>query len=78
MTYSEFDTQFFRLTLELDKHIDGYIDAYGGPADLKTAVSAAPKRPPARDVTLPNPTPDLRLCEGQGRTCNRGLRNARP
>jgi hypothetical protein len=48
MTYSEFDTQFFRLTLELDKHIDGYIDAYGGPADLKTAVSATPKRTPAQ------------------------------
>lgn len=47
MAYSEFDTQFFRLTLELDKHIDGYIDAYGLLADLKTAVSAAPKRSPA-------------------------------
>ena len=65
MTYSEFDTQFFRLTLELDKHIDGYIDAYGGPADLKTAVSAAPKRPPAKlrddadqlEVLLPQDDP---------------------
>lgn len=48
MNQQPFDTQFFRLTLELDKHIDGYIDAYGGPAELKTAVSATPKRPPAQ------------------------------
>lgn len=48
MNQQPFATQFFRLTLELDKHIDGYIDAYGGPADLKTAVSATPKRTPAQ------------------------------
>ncbi len=41
-----FDEQFVQLCLEIDKHFEGYIDAYIGPADLKTAVSATPPRPP--------------------------------
>ncbi|MCA9935050.1 MAG: hypothetical protein H6662_10565 [Ardenticatenaceae bacterium] len=46
MKLDEFSRTYLTLTLEIDKHIDGYIDAYTGPADLKTAVSATPKREP--------------------------------
>ena len=36
-----------RLTLEIEKHIDGYLDAYYGPAAWREEVRAAPLRPPA-------------------------------
>ncbi|MFO7538878.1 MAG: hypothetical protein R6X32_12605 [Chloroflexota bacterium] len=38
---------YLQLVLEIDKHIEGYIDAYYGPAELKTAVSATDKKAPA-------------------------------
>jgi hypothetical protein len=41
-----FDRDFLRLTLEIDKHVDGYIDAYVGPPELAAAVRATPPRPP--------------------------------
>lgn len=42
-----FGTDYLRLTLEIDKHIDGYIDAYYGPVALRDEVRAAPLRSPA-------------------------------
>ena len=42
-----FGADYLRLTLEIDKHIDGYLDAYYGPAALRDEVRAAPLRPPA-------------------------------
>jgi len=42
-----FGRDYLRLTLEIDRHIDGYVDAYYGPADLRAAVSAAPPRSPS-------------------------------
>jgi len=41
-----FDRDFLRLTLEIDKRVDGYIDAYVGPPELAAAVRATPPRPP--------------------------------
>jgi hypothetical protein len=35
------------LTLEINKHIDGYIDSYYGPADLKAEIEAGQKKSPA-------------------------------
>lgn len=46
MTFDTFDRNYLRLTLEIDKHIDGYVDAYTGPADLREDVAAAEQRPP--------------------------------
>lgn len=43
----EFGLAYLRLALEINKHIDGYLDAYYGPADLKAQVEATEKRPPA-------------------------------
>jgi hypothetical protein len=42
-----FGADFLRLTLEIDKHIDGYLDAYYGPVALRDEVRAASLRPPA-------------------------------
>ncbi|MBP8949013.1 MAG: hypothetical protein KBG73_09235 [Candidatus Promineofilum sp.] len=42
-----FGADYLRLTLEIDKHIEGYLDAYTGPAALRDEVRAAPLRPPA-------------------------------
>lgn len=42
-----FDLNYLRLTLEIEKHIPGYIDAYLGPAGLQAEVNAAPKQSPA-------------------------------
>ncbi len=41
----DFGRDYLRLALEINKHIDGYIDAYLGPADLKAEVEAAPAQP---------------------------------
>lgn len=43
----DFGRAYLRLTLEIDKHIPGYVDAYLGPEDLRPEVDAAPLRPPA-------------------------------
>lgn len=40
----EFDQNYLRLVLEIEKHIEGYVDSYYGPADLKAAVNAQPKK----------------------------------
>lgn len=40
----DFGRAYLRLALEINKHVDGYIDAYIGPPDLKAAVEAAEKR----------------------------------
>jgi hypothetical protein len=45
-TLDDYGRSYLRLVLEIDKHIDGYIDAYYGPADLKSAVSASDKKDP--------------------------------
>ena len=41
-----FSRDFLRLTLEIDKHVEGYIDAYYGPADLKDEVAVTPRKTP--------------------------------
>lgn len=43
----DFGRAFLRLTLEINKLIDGYIDAYIGPPEIKAEVAAAPPREPA-------------------------------
>ena len=45
MLIDPFGQAYLRLTLEIDKHIDGYIDAYLGPDELKADVNAAAKKP---------------------------------
>ncbi|MCP4415985.1 MAG: hypothetical protein GY805_05140, partial [Chloroflexi bacterium] len=47
MKLDNYGRSYLRLTLEIDKHIDGYVDAYYGPDDIKTETAAAPKREPA-------------------------------
>lgn len=42
-----FSRDYLRLALEVNKHFDGFIDAYIGPAELKAEVEAAPKQEPA-------------------------------
>jgi hypothetical protein len=42
-----FGRDYLRLVLEIDKHIDGYVDAYIGPPPIKAEVQAAPRREPA-------------------------------
>jgi len=44
----EFDRSYLVLILEINKHIDGYIDAYIGPAQLKQEIDAQPSRSPDR------------------------------
>ena len=43
----DYGRSYLRLTLEINKHIDGFVDAYYGPDDLKAAVEDASKREPA-------------------------------
>jgi hypothetical protein len=45
-TLDDYGRSYLQLVLEIDKHIDGYIDAYYGPSDLKSAVSASDKKDP--------------------------------
>jgi len=42
-----FGLNFLRLTLEIEKHIPGYVDAFLGPADLKATVESTPKKEPS-------------------------------
>ena len=42
----EFDRSYLNVILEINKHIDGYIDAYIGPARLKQEIDALPSRSP--------------------------------
>ncbi len=48
MKLDNYGRTYLTLTLEIDKHIDGYVDSYYGPNDIKTAVSATSKRDPAK------------------------------
>jgi hypothetical protein len=41
----DFGRAYLRLALEINKHVDGYIDAYIGPAALKKEVEATGKKP---------------------------------
>lgn len=43
-----FDRHYINLLLAIDKHIDGYIDAYIGPPQIKEAIDAQPLRSPAQ------------------------------
>lgn len=43
----DFGRNFLRLTLEIDKHIDGYVDACFGPPAIKAEVEAGDKQPVA-------------------------------
>ncbi len=45
MSLDEFGRRYLRLTLALHRHLDGYVDAYYGPPELKAEVDAA--EPPA-------------------------------
>ena len=47
MKLDAFGTNYLQLTLEIDKHVPGYVDAYLGPAALKASVAATEKREPA-------------------------------
>ncbi len=47
MKVDNYGRSYLTLTLEINKHIDGYIDAYYGPDELKAAVEATPKQEPA-------------------------------
>ena len=40
--------RYLELGLRLGKHVDGFVDAYFGPADLAARVEAEPVQPPAR------------------------------
>jgi hypothetical protein len=42
-----FGRAYLRLTLEIDKHLPGYVDSYIGPAEIKAEVEAAEKKSPA-------------------------------
>jgi hypothetical protein len=43
----EFSRNYLRLALEIDKHFEGYVDAFIGPEELKAAVQATPPKAPA-------------------------------
>jgi hypothetical protein len=42
----EFSQNYLRLALEIEKHFEGYVDAYIGPEELKSAVLSTPPKPP--------------------------------
>lgn len=42
-TIDSFGRDYLRLVLSIDRHIDGYIDAYYGPPELKAEVAAEPR-----------------------------------
>lgn len=42
----DFSRDYLRLVLEINKHIDGYVDAYYGPPELRTKVEEDEKRHP--------------------------------
>ncbi len=47
MNLDEYGRLYLRLTLEIEKHVTGYVDAYYGPAELNAAVEAGDKKSPA-------------------------------
>ena len=44
--YDQFSNSYIRLAHEINKHIEGYIDAYYGPQSIKAEAEAAPLKPP--------------------------------
>lgn len=53
MPLDEFGRRYLRLTLALHRHLDGYVDAYYGPPELKAEVeAAAPPAPVALQAEL--------------------------
>lgn len=42
-----FSQNYLRLALEIDKHVEGYVDTYIGPEELKSAVQSTPPKDPA-------------------------------
>jgi hypothetical protein len=42
-----FGRAYLRLTLEIEKHLAGFVDSYFGPADIKAEADAADKKAPA-------------------------------
>jgi len=47
MNLDDYGRSYLRLTLEIEKHVEGYVDAYYGPAELKADVEAGDKKSPA-------------------------------
>lgn len=47
MELDRFGRTYLTLTLEIDKHVDGYVDSYFGPDGLRSAVRASGKQPVA-------------------------------
>lgn len=47
MPLDPFGQSYLTMTLEIAKHVDGYVDSYYGPPELKAAVEASPKKTPA-------------------------------
>ncbi|MGZ7117498.1 MAG: hypothetical protein ACXVHS_08630 [Methanobacterium sp.] len=41
----DFGEEYLKLTLEINKHLEGYVDSYFGPSDLKIKVENTPKIP---------------------------------
>ena len=37
--------RYLELALSLERHVEGFVDAYFGPPEIKAAVDAAPPRP---------------------------------
>ena len=44
---SDFDRDYLRLALHIDKHIPGYVDAYIGPEEIKQEVDTQARIEPA-------------------------------
>src|SRR5258705_8082687 len=44
-TLDAFGEGYLRLTLEINKHIDGYVDSYYGPPEIKAEVESGEKKP---------------------------------
>ena len=48
LTLDKFDIDYLRLVLEIHAHhIDGYVDSYYGPPELKTQIESAPAKKPS-------------------------------
>jgi hypothetical protein len=47
MPLDPFGQAYLTLALEIARHVDGYVDAYYGPPDLKASVDASPRKTPA-------------------------------
>ena len=43
---NDFGTSYLRMSLEINKHFDGYVDAYFGPSELRARVESEDKKSP--------------------------------